>query len=446
MTESELLTIAKCFDHPERFILDHLQTLHPTEGIKAFPRKAYLPELIKFLCENRQLVIVKSRQMVATWTALSLLLWKAAYTGPGLFMVLSKNERTAKELLARLQFLIDHALGPVIPSIGKYTTEEIAFRDLESRIISLPATPDSPRMYSPKGVFWDEMAFTPYDEEIWTSLKPCLDSGGFFWGVSTSAGPLGLFAKMAKCPESYAMARFWLHYSRDPDKAAAWAAAAKIGLSEARWRREMEISFEASANAVYNQFSQNANVKPPRSAGTFPYLYRSIDWGFRTPVCLYIGMTGQDEVWIFDEIVGENLSLEGFANAIKKKDQELGLSEAGVQFSSCDPAGHSPGESGVSPIARFTAMGFKLRSRPSKISEGLDLVREAIGRAAGSGLLVCRNCARVLEDFGGYEMDDSGEIPLKDGVHDHTMDAVRYFFVNRFPAIKRALLHRPRAG
>jgi hypothetical protein len=52
----------------------------------------------------------------------------------------------------------------------------------------------------------------------------------------------------------------------------------------------------------------------------------------------------------------------------------------------------------------------------------------------------------VLEDFGGYEMDDTGEIPLKDGVHDHTMDAVRYFFVNRFAAIKKALLHRPRAG
>ena len=40
-------------------------------------------------------------------------------------------------------------------------------------------------------------------------------------------------------------------------------------------------------------------------------------------------------------------------------------------------------------------------------------------------------CGKLIEAMQCYHYPDSGgELPEKDGVHDHPIDALRYFFVN----------------
>ena len=70
--------------------------------------------------------------------------------------------------------------------------------------------------------------------------------------------------------------------------------------------------------------------------------------------------------------------------------------------------------------------------------EGLEMIRQFLSPAEGEAkLVISPRCRQLIRSFEGlrYERLKSGglsELPEKDGVHDHVMDALRYFFVNRF--------------
>ena len=54
---------------------------------------------------------------------------------------------------------------------------------------------------------------------------------------------------------------------------------------------------------------------------------------------------------------------------------------------------------------------------------------DALGNVS---LKVSSNCKRTISDFMHYSKRNNSEEPKKDNVSDHTMDALRYFFVNYF--------------
>ncbi len=431
MTSAEFRQLYDAQRDPFSFLL-RLRTLDPVLGEAAYPDWPYLRRLCAALLESRRTLVVKSRQMLATWTSLGLLLHRTLFGGPALYLLLSKNERSAGELLDRLRFLLAGLPSHFRPHIGTNSAEELEFDRLGARVLSQPATPEAPRMHSPAGVIWDELAFTPYAEEIWTALKPALDSGGFFWGISSSGGAGNLFARLAKDPTAYGLNPFWLHYGQHPQRDEQWVAEARKGLSPLRWAQEYEISFEAAEDRIYPEFQQRTHVLlEPYSVRPGLPLYRSVDFGFYHPVLLYFQKTADDRLILFDEWIGQRATLQDLIVAIHSKDAAHGFGEREVEWTSCDPAGHSPGEAGVSPIERLKAAGIKVRARASRIEEGVDLVRELLREREGSpGLQVSPLAARTIDDFHAYRLRPDGLGPEKDNVHDHTMDAVRYFVVN----------------
>ncbi len=432
MTATEFRQLYEARGNPYGFLTGYLKTLDPVLGVAPFPDWPHLRKLTHSLLGSKRVLVVKSRQMMVTWTSLGLLLHRAIFDKPGMYLLLSKNERSARELLDRLRFLIAGLPEHFHLHVGTNSAEELEFDRKRVRILSLPASPDAPRMHSPAGVIWDEMAFTPRSEEIWTALKPALDSGGFFWGISSSGGPGNTFARLAKDSSSQGLCSIWLHYSEHPLRDQAWVEEARKGLSVERWAREYEISFEAAEDRVYPEFQQRTHVLiEPWKVQTDLPIYRSVDFGFYHPVVLYFQKMTDDRIVIFDEWIGNRATLQDLIDAIKRKDSAHGFSEREVEWTSCDPAGHSPGESGVSPIERLKRAGIKVRARASKIEEGVDLVREMLREREGvPGLLVSPLAPKTIDDFHGYRLREDGLGPEKDNVHDHTMDALRYFVVN----------------
>ena len=78
------------------------------------------------------------------------------------------------------------------------------------------------------------------------------------------------------------------------------------------------------------------------------------------------------------------------------------------------------------------------QSRSSRIIDGIEMVRSFLAPADGPGRLFispkCENLIRAMLEL-HYAKGANGillEVPEKDGVHDHVIDALRYFFVNRF--------------
>ena len=96
-------------------------------------------------------------------------------------------------------------------------------------------------MHSPSGVFWDEMAFTPYSEGIWTAVKPAIDSGGSFIGVSTPNGTDNVFYHLYQ-DKSNRFGRLKVHWKDHPLRGEEWLKEAQVNadiLREPVRRREV---------------------------------------------------------------------------------------------------------------------------------------------------------------------------------------------------------------
>ncbi|MBU1637303.1 terminase family protein, partial [bacterium] len=419
MTASEFKLLQRAARSPWSFMAGFVKTLDPKRGVCGFPEYSYVRELVSATHRNRFLLVPKSRQMFVTWTMLAFFLWRALFRGPGLYLFLSRNERCAEELVGRVRFMIDNLPDFLKPKLTANSKQEIALGTLGSRICSLPATPDGPRMYSPSGVFWDEMAFTPYDRQIWSALQPALMSGGRFVGVSSSGGARNYFAEIAQAtppnppvnggeyesppvyggtkggsescgeePESPSASSggteggslfhiHRVHYSMHPERSGdSYKETAGKGLSDAQWKREQEISFESQDDLVYSEFDPVLHILSEHWRANPEWeIYRSIDFGYRSPFVLWLQRTPADEFIVFDEWAGHDSTTSEMLEVIRRIDASHGINEGDTMWTSCDPAGAAMQDSGLSPVDLLRRHSLKLCYRSSRIMPGVEAVK-----------------------------------------------------------------------
>jgi len=82
-------------------------------------------------------------------------------------------------------------------------------------------------------------------------------------------------------------------------------------------------------------------------------------------------------------------------------------------------------------------MGINIGYRRSAVQEGIELIRRALRNGQGkSNLVISNKCSLLIEAMRCYHYRETNgpqnELPQKDGVYDHYIDALRYFFVNYY--------------
>lgn len=432
MTTDQTTEIILCRLSPSYFILNYVMTQHPLQGIILYPTYPFLQSLIQAIHTSRLLVVPKSRQMLVTWTAIGYFLWKALFHGPGLTLFISRSEFCAEELIGRALLIFQHLPPFMQPKLLAKSREQISFEGINSRILSLPAVPDAPRMHSPSSVFWDECAFTPFDDQIWTALQPCLQSGGQFLAVSSSNGPKGLFHHLVTNSDDLGFTCHQVHYKDHPDHSPEWESQARQGLSASQWAREMDISFDAPSIIIYDEFTPDLHItKHDQQFNYTDPIFRAVDFGFLHPFVLWIAQPTPDHLLIFDEFPGENLTTAQLALKIQSIDFNHGIDELNVSWTACDPAGAQSTDAGISQAETLQRHNIKLRYRASHISAGIELVKSFLLDAQGIvHLRIHPRCEHFIHHIQHYRWDPKRELPVKDGITDHAMDALRYFFVN----------------
>jgi len=203
--------------------------------------------------------------------------------------------------------------------------------------------------------------------------------------------------------------------------------------SRAGWESEMLCRRPSRENVVFDEFDLAVHVKGVDYDLNLP-LYRSLDFGFVNPfVCLWIQLDGDGVVRVIDEYVRSRATVDVHAAQIK---QRTPAGEQRVTATFCDPAGGSVNDvTGTSVVRELRALGIRTRYRRSGIVEGIELIRRAVRAGDGkSRLLISPRCPRLIEAMQCYHYPESGapsELPLKDGLYDHPIDALRYFFINQ---------------
>ena len=207
--------------------------------------------------------------------------------------------------------------------------------------------------------------------------------------------------------------------------------------SRAGFESEMLCLRPNVENSVFGEFDASVHVGPVEYDRNLP-LYRAIDFGFVNPfVCLWIQVDAVGCVRVIDEYYKSRSPVSVHAEQIKKMTP---CAEERVAETFCDPAGAGVNDvTGTSSVRELKLLGIKMRYRKSRILEGIELVRRAIKAGDGSRkLIISPRCQRLIEAMECYHYPDNKadcELPDKDGVYDHPIDALRYFFVN---------YHRPR--
>lgn len=220
----------------------------------------------------------------------------------------------------------------------------------------------------------------------------------------------------------------------------------KRNMSKELYEQEYGAMFTSFEGRVY-PFDRALDM------GEFPYnpnypTFCSIDFGFRMPAAIWFQthmVGGLMHINVIDEIVHKpNIKTDEFADMIKAKHYY-------VREYYGDPAGmQAQGQSGLGDIEIFRRKGIHVRSIRDKVSRsiasGVSHVRGFIENAQGQRFVhLDKKCMGLAEDLENYRYPESGEgkdlkpDPVKDGRHDHSMDAFRYFFLNRFPIRQREL-------
>jgi hypothetical protein len=201
--------------------------------------------------------------------------------------------------------------------------------------------------------------------------------------------------------------------------------------SRAGFEAEMLCKRPSLENMVFAEFDPAVHVRPVDYDANLP-LYRAIDFGFVNPfVCLWIQVDGDGCVRVVDEYVRSRAAIDVHADEIKRRTP---CGEEAVSATFCDPAGASRNDvTGTSTMKELGSMGIRTRYRRSDILGGIELIRRALHAGDGSSkLVISPRCVRLIEAMQCYHYPDRtgdvAEVPLKDGVYDHPIDALRYFF------------------
>ena len=223
---------------------------------------------------------------------------------------------------------------------------------------------------------------------------------------------------------------------------------AKSSMTKEVFDQEFSAEFTALSGRVYSDFSRRTHI------GNHPYnpmlpVYFCCDFGYRMPAGIWfqtakVGNKGDNHVFIIDEILHEkNLKVSDFCKAIQEKNYRLTRVYG-------DPAGYQVQSSvgmGEADIFRQIT-GYPVISRRDRysrnIQSGISHVRQFMMSADGQiRLHIDHKCKGIVEDIESYRYPEHKEgsnlknEPLKDGLHDHGADALRYGLCGRFPIRKQ---------
>jgi phage terminase large subunit len=324
-------------------------------------------------------------------------------------------------------------LEPVIHQVHS-TQLKVTFNNGSSIYFKGSDNPDSLRGRGLTLAIFDEAAFCK--DSIWPQIvRPALsDKKGKGILISTPNG-FNWFKDIYDKGEQWS--KFYWPTSMNPLITPEELDSVKAEISEIDFRQEYLAEFITRAGRVYPDFDEN-NVISNYNLQDYD-IYLGMDFGyagFTAIAFLAVDRATQEKIIQFDELVLTRTQMDDVIDRIFIKLGEHKLSQGDVRATYTDPAGNADElSSGLSPVDMLRNKGFNVINKGSTIPAGLAMVRSFIKNTLGQRkFFVTPNCSHTIDCFRAYQYSERKGIeePLKDGVFDHMMDAIRYFFVNKF--------------
>jgi hypothetical protein len=441
--------------------------------IKRFPDNMLYQKLYMRLWQKYpKIAVPKSRRMMMSWTNIVLYVWDTMFNVGRQQAFVSKKETDSHELIERAKFVVEHLDYDYLPKhlLPKFTCKfgELAFPEIESRIMGFPSGADQLRQYTFSGMLFDELAFWDNAEDAYASSVPTIEGGGRMTLIS-SPSP-GFFKKLVfddlqdgEAPpitnEEFPVKRFpcegvetWmnpknkfvivqLHYTADPKKRDdGWLANIKSAMTISKFQQEYNLQWDTfHGQPVYPDFSErlhasNDTIQPELG---LPLLL-GVDQGLNAS-CVICQMQGERFV-VLEEINVANMGAERFVEKVARH-----LSMHYPEWSDykrdyrvyIDPAAFSRRDVDERTWASvWSARGFKPMPGPMLWEPRRQAVESLLTKQNKEGpcfLLDKAKCNLLLRGFNGgyrytekaFDIEPNKARPIKDE-HSHVQDALQY--------------------
>ena len=432
----------RCVGDPVYFVDNYCRILAPAgaktaAGVLPFRLYPYQKNLLSRLRGmGGNFLIEKSRQMGISWLLMAFQLWGVLFR-PG-FTALNVSrkqeevdDRTPRSLFGRLRFMYERLPGFLRPAEVDSAFMRFAVPELDSFIRGESANDDAGRGGTFSFVLIDEAAHIDNAETMWPALRqasPCIVLN------STPNGKGNLFARIRfDRDSSFQVMR--VHWREHPERDDAWYTAMTRDMTEEEIAQELEISYEKSTrDRIYAEFDYSVHVRGDVEYNSLLPLYTAQDFGYRDPwVILWMQTDPMDNVYVIDEYVNSGRIVDHYANILLEKEKTYKRARENYG----DPAGRqtSP-QTGSSIIYEFDRRyGIRIQTRLCPVVDGITAVKRALKEKR---LFISSKCVHLVDCIENYRYVPApgGSRRREEPLHDwasHTMDALRYFFVNRYP-------------
>jgi hypothetical protein len=256
----KILELRRCKKDPIYFMEKYIKVQHPTKGAVPFVLYEYQKEMVLAIHENKDTILLCSRQMGKTTVAAMYILWFATFHKAKRCVIASKAMAHAVEINSRVKFAYEELPEWLKAGCTFYNRTSIEF-DNKSVIICEATSEKTGRGSSPSIIFLDEIAFISrrIQDEMWGSLTPSLSTGGKFVITSTPNGDSDLFATLWRGAmsgqNSFKPLQFlwWQH----PDRDEKYYKEMVGKLGEVRARQELDCEFLSSDALLINSIRLN---------------------------------------------------------------------------------------------------------------------------------------------------------------------------------------------
>lgn len=216
---------------------------------------------------------------------------------------------------------------------------------------------------------------------------------------------------------------------------------AKRDMDPRVYRQEYEASFETFGGQVFADFSRERHVaKEPIKFNPGMEYCLGVDFGWSAPTAVvFINVDAQENVFVWSELGRRETPIPVIGKHIIDA-----AAPARPTLIGCDPAGDAKNEAlGTSSVSELRAIfSYEVvrykHKYPGIIQDRVNQIRKWL---RNDKLFVSPRCTNLIQAFEMYRYPDpkgdiQSELPLKDGISDHWIDALGEFFINRFPVRK----------
>jgi len=334
-------------------------------------------------------------------------------------------------------------LAPAIHTIHN-TRLKVVFKNGSTIYFKGSDNPDSLRGRGLTLAILDEAAFIK--KEVWTKIiRPALSDKNGSAIIGSTPNGFNWFKDIYDNKSSDWSKYLW-PTELNPLISDKELLAVQSEISRDEYLQEYCAKFITKAGRVYDEFT-GYNVIPNWSPSPDKYdVFLGMDFGYahHTAIAfMAVDRATNDKIIQFDEIYITKTQMEDIIKLIRLTLHAHGLTQGDMNICYSDPAGNADElSSGLSPVDMMRNQGFEVINKGSRINAGIALTRSYIKNSLGeSKYFITENCTNTIRSFNGYQytVKKDGSVKeeaLKDNIHDHLCDAVRYFFVNKFDHAK----------